>query len=103
MSATRGSCLCGGIKFEITGPLLSPLKPPAEFRVSAPQYGIAMPDDRYWAQRFALLPTLRLPESPPDKLTRPLQRLATVRELGVPHRPSMDHVRPDFERDGHVG
>ena len=25
MSAIRGSCLCGGIKFEITGPLLSPL------------------------------------------------------------------------------
>jgi hypothetical protein len=25
MSATRGSCLCGGVKFEITGPLSSPL------------------------------------------------------------------------------
>jgi hypothetical protein len=106
MSAIRGSCLCGRIKFEITGPLLSPLnchcsqcrkqhgaafrsrvrvaakdfrwlegehlikfyesprgyqrgfcgecgspiinragpnwKPPAEFPVSAPQYGIAL-------------------------------------------------------------
>jgi hypothetical protein len=25
MSAIRGSCLCGGVKFEITGPLLRPL------------------------------------------------------------------------------
>jgi hypothetical protein len=25
MTATRGSCLCGGVKFEITGPLSSPL------------------------------------------------------------------------------
>jgi hypothetical protein len=25
MSAARGSCLCGGVKFEITGPLSSPL------------------------------------------------------------------------------
>jgi hypothetical protein len=25
MTAIRGSCLCGGIQFEITGPLLSPL------------------------------------------------------------------------------
>src|SRR5262249_50778417 len=25
MSAIRGSCLCGGVKFEITGPLSSPL------------------------------------------------------------------------------
>ena len=25
MTAFRGSCLCGGVKFEITGPLLSPL------------------------------------------------------------------------------
>jgi hypothetical protein len=25
MSAIRGSCLCGGVKFEIIGPLLSPL------------------------------------------------------------------------------
>ncbi|MGH7247900.1 MAG: GFA family protein [Pseudomonadota bacterium] len=25
MSPIRGSCLCGGIKFEITGPLLAPL------------------------------------------------------------------------------
>jgi hypothetical protein len=25
MTAVRGSCLCGGIKFEITGPLLGPM------------------------------------------------------------------------------
>jgi hypothetical protein len=25
MSAVRGSCLCGGVKYEITGPLLRPL------------------------------------------------------------------------------
>jgi hypothetical protein len=25
MSAIRGSCLCGGVKFELTGPLLRPL------------------------------------------------------------------------------
>jgi hypothetical protein len=25
MSSIRGSCLCGGVKFEITGPLLRPL------------------------------------------------------------------------------
>ena len=25
MSTVRGSCLCGGVKFEITGPLSSPL------------------------------------------------------------------------------
>ena len=25
MNAIRGSCLCGGVKFEITGPLLAPL------------------------------------------------------------------------------
>ena len=25
MAAIRGSCLCGGVKFEITGPLLRPL------------------------------------------------------------------------------
>src|SRR5262245_36185022 len=43
------------------------------------------------------------PHPPSNKLAHLLQRLPSLRQLRIPHRPSVDHVWPDLQCDVDIG
>jgi hypothetical protein len=40
---------------------------------------------------------------PPNELTGSRDGFAALCEPAIPHRPSVNHPRPDFERHGDIG